>query len=154
MKAKYVLGIFLILMMATTACAYAAEATIDDYKFTVPKDFEVIDSGDVVHMNKTDDTQALTVMISENDITGSDSVNNMIKGLEDQGYSATSDTFKYKGTEITQIDYKNLVGRGHMYIWKEDDIYVGIVYAHITAMGTGEWAKCPAREVFDTFEKK
>lgn len=154
MKKTYIMAILLMGVMATTACVYAAEANIGDYTFTVPKGFEVIDSGDVVHMNKTDDTQSLTVMSSENDITDSESVNNMVQGLEDQGYDVyNKNTYKYKGTQITQIDYKNSIGRGHMYLWKADDIYIGIVYGHVIGAGGGKWDVSPAKEVFDTLEK-
>ena len=153
MKKTCIMAILLMGVMATTACVYASEANIGDYTFTVPKGFEVIDSGDVVHMNKTDDTQSLTVMASEKDITSSESVNNMIQGLEDQGYDVSNNTFKYKGRQITQIDYKNSLGRGHMYLWKTDDICIGIVYGHIVAAGNGKWDVSPAKEVFDTLKK-
>ena len=81
MKNKTFLALFAIFLIAgSVACAYAAEATFDSIKFTVPDDFKVDSSNNTTVVLKDGDKEIIVTM----DIVGQDAVNSF---LSDKGFT-------------------------------------------------------------------
>ena len=156
MKSKYMLGIFLILLMATTACVYAADAKIDDdYKFTLPDKYTVTDQiNDGVHL-QIDDDHVISVIVHEGKTITDSMIKSVVKNLESQGYNVTDNhTFQYNGKDIVEIDYENDHGRFYSYTWQvDDDDYVVANYGHNINETAVKWDNSPVKEIFDTFAK-
>ena len=84
MKAKYIIGIFLILLMATTACVYAADATVGDYKFTIPDGFELSDPVTNGVTLKNSDGAVISFNIETDAAITADTAAIVIQGLQIQ----------------------------------------------------------------------
>ena len=152
MKAKYILGMLLVLI-AATACVYAEDATIDDdYKFTLPDKYTVDSQTDEYFDLKMDENHMISIRITD-DVT---SDNDTIKGLENQGYNVTgSQILNYSGKQISEIRYQTDSSQFYLYSWKldNDDDYAIVAYGIPVDEGDVDWNSSPAKTIFDTISE-
>lgn len=151
MKAKYILGMLLVLLMATTACVYAAEATLDDYRFTLPDKYDVETQNDDYFDLKMDDSHMISIAITD-DVTPDTAT---IQGLESKGYNVTENqNFTYEGKEISEIIYTDSSSQYHLYTWKlNGDDYAIASYGSPLSEGDVDWNSSPAKTIFDSIKK-
>ena len=151
MKARYILGMLLVLLMAMTACAYAAEATLDDYKFTIPDKYKVDAQTDDYFDLKIDDAHMISVKITDDVTSDEDS----IKAMEAQGYNVTGNqTFTSNGKEISEIRDNDGSAQFYLYTWKlDDDDYAIVSYGIPLSEGDVDWNSTPVKVIFDSIKK-
>lgn len=153
MKKRYVMGMILLVLMATTACAYAAEATInDEYKFTLPDNYTVIEQVENGVNLGIDDDHVISVMVYEGNKITDSMIESVISSLESQGYKVTDhQTFQYNGKDIVEIDYENQYGQFNVYTWQVDDgNYAVASYGHTSDEPAAKWDDSPVKTIYDT----
>lgn len=151
MKARYIFGILLVLLMATTACAYAAEATLDDYKFTTPDKYNVDKQSDDYFDLKMDDSHMISIAITDDVTSDADT----IKALQAKGDNVTGNqTFTYNGKQISEIKHNNGAAQYYIYTWKlDDDDYAIVAYGIPLSEGDVDWNSSPVKVIFDSIKK-
>lgn len=151
MEKRFILGILLVLLTATAACVYAAEATLDGYTFTVPDGYEVDSSTDDYFDLKMDDSHMISIAITDDVTSDADS----IKALEDKGYDVTGNqTFTSDGKEISEIRNNDGSAQYYMYTWKlDDDNYAIVSYGIPLSEGDVDWDSSPVKVIFDSIKK-
>ena len=153
MKAKYILGIFIVLLIATTACAYAAEQTIGDkYKFTVPDGYNVYEANSE-NVTLTNDSKHVITIVTTNFLNSEDV---LVKSLEKAGSKVQDHhTFKYGGKDIREIDYKDDGYNLNMYSWDMgSNEYIIIIVVCPSDETAAKWEASPAKTIFDTMTRK
>lgn len=155
MKTKYVIGIFLILLIAATACVYAAEATVDEYKFTIPDGFKIAENGDdIVTLQSTNDTRMMGVGIHKNSKIGDEAISNKLDDLEGRYNVTGNKTFQYEGKDIYEINYKTTDVQFKLYHWQMGDDWVAVTFAYPAEDDEIQWDDSPAKTVCDTLCEK
>lgn len=157
MKAKYILGMLLVLLMATTACVYAAEATLDDYKFTIPDDYTLgEESGKILSMYNAENKSIVALSIGKASYLKSDALSNKINDLENKGYKVSNNrTFQYGGKDIIEIDYENNARQYNQYMWEGDgNECIIAIYCHHLDEDPVPFEDSPIKTIVDTMDKK
>lgn len=153
MKAKYILGMLLVLI-AATACVYAADATIDDdYTFTLPDKYTVSEQVEDGIYLQIDEDHIIAIKLYKGTGITDEMISSVISNLESQGYNVTGNqTINYNGTDIVEIAYKNEAGQFYSYTWQvDDDEYAVASYGcplNETSVG---WEKGPVKTIYDSF---
>lgn len=157
MKMKYVLGMLVILIAATTACVYATECAIGDYTFTVPEGYTTDENGgEIVSIYCADDKSIIALTIGKASYLKSDAISNKINDLESKGYKVPGNrTFQYDGKDIIEIDYENSEAQYNQYMWQGDsDDCIIAVYSYPLKDSKVEFEDSPMKTVVDTLAKK
>lgn len=151
MKARYIFGMLLVVLMAMTACAYAAEATYEDYTFTIPDKYVVDAQTDDYCDLKIDDAHMISLAITDD--VNSDA--NSIQSLEARGYNVTDNqTFTSNGKEISEIKNNDGSAQFFTYSWKlDDDDYAIVSYGIPLSEGDVDWDSSPVKVIFDSIKK-
>lgn len=152
MKSKYMLGIFLILLMATTACVYAADAKIDDdYKFTVPDGYNVTEHGDDFAFLEGNGTYAIRISPFKSMPTA-DALANQYKA---GGFDVKEqDTISENGSDIVFVHFIDKEDQIYVYVWKVDGKdCVMAVYGYPESDPATAWADSPVKEIHDSIVK-
>ena len=152
MKRKYIIGILLIGLMATTACVYAAETTLGDYKFNIPAGFEIAEQADDGILLTKDNETEMVVQTSSS-LNTEDEV---VASLEEQGMIVTAhQTIKTDDGEVIEAHYTDGTSQASAYGWEvEDGKYIVCVYAYSLEGPAVEWDKSPAKTIHDTLTAK
>ena len=149
MKAGYIIGIFLILIIGTIACAYAAEATIgDDYKFNLPDGYTMGKHGDDFVFVENKDNHSIRV--SQNDILGGNDA--MVSRYKSAGFDIKeNDTINENGKEIFFVHFIDKGLHAYVYTWNLDDNKtIMAVYGYPEGEPATEWANSPVKEIHDS----
>lgn len=152
MKTKYIIGIFLILAIATTACVYAAEATLaDTYKFTVPDGYELTDEGSDYVILNNDSEHGLR--ISETSALVSE--DQAVSTYESQGFDVKEHkVINENGDDILFVHYIDDGSHLYVYGWEaEEGSYIIGVHCYPESEPDTDWADSPIKEIHDSITK-
>lgn len=156
MKRRWMIGMVLVVLMATVACAYAADATFKDgYKFTVPDNYTVYEQSDEFINLHTDYYHIISVYLHKGLSNSTNVMEYAAFGLEKQGYNITGcQTFQYNGKDIIEVDYENEVGQYHGYAWEVDNgVWVFATYGHPKNESADKWDSSPVKTIFNSLVK-
>ena len=116
MKFKYLLLIFMLLILVGSIAAIAAEedyGSLGDYTFDIPDGYEIVNKTDNL-LSMQEDTDHAIVMSLPDEVKSSDEFK---ADLEKQGYEfGDEDTYTSGNFEISQYNYNKDTYQGFLYI--------------------------------------
>lgn len=150
MKAKYVLGILLILLMATTACVYAADATLGNHKFAIPDGYSIYEQGDDYVTIANNDQRLIRVGVID-EVPSEDL---LISRYEAANITVVDhDTINENGSEVVYVHFIDKQSSVYAYGWNADDDALMVIYAYGEGEPDTDWADSPVKEIHDSMVK-